>query len=705
MNINDANLSAIVDNDNSNVGLLNVDSSYFNEEENMYHDKTFIIEEGVTSNNAEHNDETLDILNSNEIDSSSNPDSTFCENNNPSTATFIKEKETIHDTMLVEEKIIPETTFTEQEELMPETTFTVQEKEIIPETTITEEENIPDATFILNKNDMLVEMVALLVKKKKPKDAVQFLSLFCATGMKHEEAEMAIGRKIHSKEWANANKHCLFPGAGEPPQKSFWKFYRQRVSDSHLVEFMEWLKPAGLIQSLSFGQKLVRYSNGLYIPIESVKRTDSVRNVVRKYYHHFLEDRDFDCDENEQEEIDLEQDGENDDVYELERDSNDYRRCSCRCKKTGRQCYLSSNHVGRHKYTPKHLLSPSTIEKLIKELTSGSITSRAGLDNIYVEKGTENFEGMRSIVETLSTFANWNIEKKEEIRCQIDSIEEFHKTYFEKHLLQSENKHICMCIHCGFHDGRQDNISCPGNHKAFPCKSCQDSFQVFDVMRILLEIVKSTFLGGKIFDNRPELEDDLMMWEENIKIFESNLIDFRAHLAQKVSEEKFDQSNNVLLESECLCIIDYKMRVLPMSYREKMTDWFSKRGISILGVELHIMVNGKRKVFYHFLISDDANQNTETVLCAKHFLYKEVFPKYGIKNVKFRSDGGACFSSNDAKAAMKVWFDLFQEIGAGKCCYESSYKVMVSGCGKTALDGKSTSMYCYSNICSPNLTN
>ena len=88
-------------------------------------------------------------------------------------------------------------------------------------------------------------------------------------------------------------------------------------------------------------------------------------------------------------------------------------------------------------------------------------------------------------------------------------------------------------------------------------------------MRKLLEGVKSTFLESNIFDNQPELEDDLLMWEENIKTFELNLIDFRAHLAQKVSEEKFDQSDNFLLEDECLCILDYKMRVLPMSYRKK----------------------------------------------------------------------------------------------------------------------------------------
>ena len=48
--------------------------------------------------------------------------------------------------------------------------------------------------------------------------------------------------------------------------------------------------------------------------------------------------------------------------------------------------HINEELAKRHAYTPKHMLSPSTICKLVKELTSGRIMSRAGLDNIDVEK-------------------------------------------------------------------------------------------------------------------------------------------------------------------------------------------------------------------------------------------------------------------------------------------------------------------------------
>ena len=197
-------------------------------------------------------------------------------------------------------------------------------------------------TFHEDKDKLLIEKLALLVKNKKPKDATQFLSLFCAARMSCEEAKTLIGRKIYSRKWANANRHALFPGVGEPPQKSFWQVHRRMVSDEKLIQFMQWLKPEGLIQNLSFGQKLACYHNGLYVPIESVKRTDSIRNIVCKYYHRFLGDNDFLNDES-----DIEEDNEN--VSELEKDCDENKkRCASKCKKTMRRCYLPLNYTGRH---------------------------------------------------------------------------------------------------------------------------------------------------------------------------------------------------------------------------------------------------------------------------------------------------------------------------------------------------------------------
>ena len=94
---------------------------------------------------------------------------------------------------------------------------------------------------------------------------------------------MIVGRTIGRREWGKARRHAIFPGAGEPVEQNFWKHHRQRIEKEQLIQFMEWLKAADIIQNLSFGHKIVQYHNGLHVAIESVKRTDSLKNIVNRY--------------------------------------------------------------------------------------------------------------------------------------------------------------------------------------------------------------------------------------------------------------------------------------------------------------------------------------------------------------------------------------------------------------------------------------
>ena len=98
----------------------------------------------------------------------------------------------------------------------------------------------------------------------------------------------------------------------------------------------------------------------------------------------------------------------------------------------------------------------------------------------------------------------------------------------------------------------------------------------------------------------------------------------------------------------------------------------------MLGFEIHLKTAGKTvKVLYHFFLSDDTAQDSESVLCAKHFLYNEVLPRYGKTKVNFCSDGAGCFSSKEAKSGM-IFFGALSN--NSDTSYEVSYKVAVAGC-------------------------
>lgn len=242
-----------------------------------------------------------------------------------------------------------------------------------------------------------------------------------------------------------------------------------------------------------------------------------------------------------------------------------------------------------------------------------------------------------------------------------------------------------MCIKCGLYDAKIDPIKCDmKNAHTPPCGDCQDSFQVrkyhdfyiidhccliltqkalhmYQVLAEMHELHKiAKQEAQKKYQQEPSLEDDMSEMKKQLDNFLNNLIDYRAHLVHKHSEGVFDTNfYGDLEDAEVVVICDWKMKILSSKFREAQQEWFSKRGTSLLGFEIHLDSKGqKRDVHYHFFITDDATQDTEAVLCAKHYLYSEVLPKYGIKKVNFRSDGAACFSSKEAKASMVLFDDI-----------------------------------------------
>ena len=127
------------------------------------------------------------------------------------------------------------------------------------------------------------------------------------------------------------------------------------------------------------------------------------------------------------------------------------------------------------------------------------------------------------------------------------------------------------------------------------------------------------------------------------------------------------------------------MKIIASKHREAQIDWFAKRGFSCLGALIifgSCAAEDENEIMYHFFLSDDTTQDTDAVNTAKHILYKYILPKYGVKKVHYRCDGAGAFNCGKAKAAMPIWRILTDDQ-----IIELTYKVMVSGCGKTSLDG------------------
>jgi len=179
------------------------------------------------------------------------------------------------------------------------------------------------------------------------------------------------------------------------------------------------------------------------------------------------------------------------------------QRCESVCKKSHLRCINDKGHEGKHMFTPPDLLSPTTLTKLLLELTSGEIKSRAGLDNTDVIKGHDNFENMRVLTSTLCNIIGSDADNlHDQLMTNIDNAETFHKVDFERHL--QNGKYKWTCLRCAFYCSKTDPIECPSMHEHCPpCKKCQEAFEVIALLQNIHSIAESENQERKTYDKNP----------------------------------------------------------------------------------------------------------------------------------------------------------------------------------------------------------
>lgn len=147
-----------------------------------------------------------------------------------------------------------------------------------------------------------------------------------------------------------------------------------------------------------------------------------------------------------------------------------------------------------------------------------------------------------------------------------------------------------------------------------------------------------------------------------------------------------------LQDNEFLLIVDWKMKIQMMLYRESMVQFFGKRGISLLGVAIvrkrtaeelgQSKKLSKFLVEFHDLISDNTTEDTFAAISAIEGLLKilrkeDKYRKYD--SFKVYSDSAGCFSSNE----MTYWLGRLFKTTGFKCLM---HFLSESGEGKTFLD-------------------
>ena len=505
------------------------------------------------------------------------------------------------------------------------------------------------------------------------------LMSICASVTSRVKMEELMDVQISKHEWEQAKIHCIFPGPGEPFEKR--NFTRVVVPNETLITFTSWLKTKGYIQDLAYGHKVIRYKNGRLVPIAAVKIASGTRiHIIREYFSEIVEK----VAQSQYPEWYL---GSQDDYLPcagtndarnpsasmcclpLNHDGPHMFRCKARCPKISVRCLKEQGHQGQHKYTPStETLSFTSCDLILKKITSGTMKSLAGLDDIDTIKGTENFKKMRSMADILSSIARVNDTESGRNRISllhqgINDTELYHKVDFARHLdlkLEGKFKNICTCVRCGFSLDGQKIEPCAlheaGEHIE-PCDKCQKSFEIIGELYDLFEEAR------KVVDEKSSkridlmLIDDLERWEDELAEVRRDLEDYRAHLVFKYDERYFVTITNFFKEAMAKLGFDFKMKMLEAYYREAKNMYYARRGISNLGycVKTPSTLDvTKVTTEYHMFFSNYTTQSADFSNRAKQVLYNDILKPRGLDSLVTVFDGGGHFRGNDSKAFMAI---------------------------------------------------
>ena len=256
-----------------------------------------------------------------------------------------------------------------------------------------------------------------------------------------------------------------------------------------------------------------------------------------------------------------------------------------------------------------------------------------GIDNTTAE-GTEAVDTILEVIKTLGDHgseATWL--KSSELKLK--EVKRYLKTEFKSHVGRKES----CADHCSTHalsDPNNTNLqdTCQHEH-SIVCETCESLETVFKEIESEINHAKMS-------------EEQRWRLSHEFKLSVAFIQDWKAHLLRTGNQEEGKQYVLAQLDSvSCLVVMDWAMKYLPQRYRERMSDFFGKRGRS-WHVSAVITKQAPEKFhvecFVHLL--DNCTQDSFAVASIiEHLLetIKKEFPE--IKNVYLRSDNAGCYHS------------------------------------------------------------
>ena len=259
--------------------------------------------------------------------------------------------------------------------------------------------------------------------------------------------------------------------------------------------------------------------------------------------------------------------------------------------------------------------------------------SLQGLDYFSME-GAQAFETLESVASTLQA-SGANLTWEKEMKRALKETKRYLKSDFKTHIGPDETC-VDHCTSYSLSDTQNDAFSKECNHSHdTSCNLCCELDEVLcniNKMRNSSELTLTDQQQSQVDFDVHQAEEAIQRW--------------KAHLLRTVNQEQAKEETLTKLNTErVLIVMDWAMKYLPQRHREKMSDFYGKRGKSWhVSCVVHKSGDAEYDVETMVHIFDSCTQDWFSVASIfEHLLFtiKEEHPN--VKMACLKSDNAGCY--------------------------------------------------------------
>lgn len=253
-----------------------------------------------------------------------------------------------------------------------------------------------------------------------------------------------------------------------------------------------------------------------------------------------------------------------------------------------------------------------------------------GLDSFAVD-GNAGFDSLQSLLKQL------RLSKSEE--KHLLQIIKLSRQYLKVEYKQNVNQDDSDCAtHCRWWalsnpSDRHLMNNCHHSIHSMSCLKCNSLLALISRIEHLLNALKPSAIKDEFKFDFSTAKTDILSW--------------MFHIIRGVQQDRSKQFFMSKLDSHSAFLLsDWAMKILPQAHREKMDDWFGKKGISLhVDVLFYKDKDGILQKMTYFTAIDRCLQDMASVLCVFEYVLKQVKQDLpDLNNLYTRSDNAGCYA-------------------------------------------------------------